>query len=558
MCTYRECLLGAKTYGSRKLWWEHETERHRVRRSWVCTPCEQKQQESVFDTPTAFENHIVSQHTIRLTPIALQKMRDLCERDVGVRRPSNVCPLCRDTITPKGKSGPRALERAVRKHVADHLEQLAYFVAFPAGQMLLKDDESEFQDDSDSEDGLQSEIRSIISRDTRVSKKDVQIENVKTFIADQKRAADDNGESTAARVPIPKDGSAQATQQNRRQSVPLPSAHAMTPEFPILILMHPPNEHFYSRQKLLSEAGKALRLPGSICIFHGVGGVGKTKAAVQYIYTEQQQYDAIFWLQADTVPGLTDSYLQMAMALGIANNTEDQNQVIDKGRDWLQQTGSCCCRGQLTITSLTYPERRWLLVFDNVLRWMDISRYLPNHLRRTKGSVLITTQAENILPKAENVTKLRLDPLNQQAGAEMLLRYLDRDVRADPERHLALEISAFVGGLPVAISQIAGYISYSQYTLEELIETFRQWRKRTGVATDEADDLPVAFREASFTYEGALQMVWEVTLRELTEDARDIINLLAYLNCGSVPQDMLWRMHEDEILQFLDPREKIR
>jgi hypothetical protein len=183
---------------------------------------------------------------------------------------------------------------------------------------------------------------------------------------------------------------------------------------------------------------------------------------------------------------------------------------------------------------------------------------MPNALRRAKGSVLITTQAENFLPQAENVTKIRLDPLNQQAGSEMLLRYLGRDVRTDPERHLANEISAFVGGLPVAIAHVAGYVSFSQYTLEELIETFRQWRKRTGVATDEADDLPVAFREASFSYDGTLAMVWEVTLRELSQDACDVLNILAYLNCEAVPQKMLWGMHEDPSLHFLDTREKIR
>lgn len=184
---------------------------------------------------------------------------------------------------------------------------------------------------------------------------------------------------------------------------------------------------------------------------------------------------------------------------------------------------------------------------------------MPNSLRDSNGSVLLTTQApNNFLPKADNVARMRLDPLDQKAGADMLLRYLDRDVQNDPERHLAQEISAFVGGLPVAIGHVAGYVSFSQGTLDELIETFREWRKRTGVATDEADDLPVAFREAAFSYDGALAMVWEVTLRELTEDARDLLHILAYLNCASVPQDMLWRVHEDESLQFLDIREKQR
>jgi hypothetical protein len=203
-------------------------------------------------------------------------------------------------------------------------------------------------------------------------------------------------------------------------------------------------------------------------------------------------------------------------------------------------------------------ERRWLLVFDNALQWEDISRYMPNSVRTTKGSLIVTAHSESLIHRADNVTKIRIDPLNQQAGSEMLLKYLGRDVRNDPEKQLAREISAFVGGLPVAIAHVAGYVSFSQYSLEELIETFREWRKRTGVATDEADDLPATFREASFSYDGTLAMVWEVTLRELTQDACDVLDILAFLNCAAVPQNMLWGMHEDPSLQFLDIREKIR
>lgn len=197
-------------------------------------------------------------------------------------------------------------------------------------------------------------------------------------------------------------------------------------------------------------------------------------------------------------------------------------------------------------------------MFDNTVSWEDISKYIPNILRFTKGSVLITTQDENLLSPAGSVTKIRINPLNQQSGSQMLLKYLGRDVDNDSERHLAKEISVFVGGLPVAIAHVAGYVSYSGYSLEELIETFREWRKRSGMATDEADDLPAAFREASFSYDEALTMVWEVTLRELTQDARDVLNLLAYLNSTSVPEDMIWTIHADPILSFLDPREKIR
>lgn len=140
----------------------------------------------------------------------------------------------------------------------------------------------------------------------------------------------------------------------------------------------------------------------------------------------------------------------------------------------------------------------------------------------------------------------------------MLLRYLNRPVETDPERHLAKEISTFVGGLPVAIAHVAGYCEFSDLTLVELIQVFRQWRTRAGIAVHEEDELPLVFREASFSYDDALAMVWNITLRELTEDASDLMNVLAFLNCEAIPESMIWGLYEDQLLQSFDKREAFR
>jgi hypothetical protein len=329
MCTYKDCIRSAKTYGSRKSWWQHEIQKHRANYAWVCNPCEDK---PMFDTSAALDEHIMKDHPVKLNSMQLHSVHETCRREVSRSEPSSICPLCKTTIVCEDRSNSKSFERTVRKHVSDHLEQLAYFVAVPAGQMLLKEDDSEFQDDSDSEYGpLQSEIMSVVSRGTHLSKKQVQLENVNAFIADQRRTSNDVGETSTPGLPV-------GAEKPGVQPISSRGARPMTPKFPIQILMHPPNEHFYARESLLTNANKVLRSPGLVCIFHGVGGVGKTLAAVEYIYCYKEHYDAIFWLQADTAPGLADSYLQMAMSVGIFNETDDQNHVIDKGRRWLQDT----------------------------------------------------------------------------------------------------------------------------------------------------------------------------------------------------------------------------
>ena len=154
---------------------------------------------------------------------------------------------------------------------------------------------------------------------------------------------------------------------------------------------------------------------------------------------------------------------------------------------------------------------------------------------------------------------LQLEAFGVEDGSAMLLQYLDRpDPKNDPEQGLAQEISGLVGGLPVAISHVAGYVAYSQCSLFELLEIFKQRRRHTGAAINEDDDLPASFRQASFSYDDTLAMVWNITLRELSADARDLTYILAYLNCEAVPEYMLCAVHPEHILEFLDSRESIR
>ena len=327
MCTYKDCAQSAKTYGSKALWWEHETSRHRRKHAWVCRPCEQEQNRSIFDTSLSFEEHLDTRHATKLTTFQLQKIRDMCHKDMGRLHPRTNCPLCQESITYNGRS--RALERAVRKHVADHLEQLALFVALPAGQMLLEEDISEFQDDSDSENGLQSEIGSIMSKETNLSKKEIQFTNVKTFIADQQKVKSNTTTTALAQIPI--------AQLNQVRYKTVYDHGGLV--FPLHVQVPPLSEHFYCRQNTLAEVDRVLHSQGTICVVYGFGGVGKTLAAVQYLHTYKKRYDAIIWLQADTAPGLAESFLQMVIALGIGNSTDDHHHVIAKGREWLQETG---------------------------------------------------------------------------------------------------------------------------------------------------------------------------------------------------------------------------
>ena len=340
MCTYEHCSLAGKTYSSKKAWWEHERQQHRTKRSWKCEPCEKKNSDSSFTTLEQFQDHISNQHSVPLAKAVMQTISKFCERDDEVLGPSKTCSFCKEDIKGTAKERVMPSERAVRRHMADHLKQLAFFVAFPAGETNFDDVESNFQDDSDSDEDFRSEIGSLASNHDYLPKKQVNDAYVQTFIKSQANyriAAEGKRVSNAKSANhVPEEGI--VVDESEVNTGPTITENE-GPAFPIRLLAHPENEHFYARQELLTATENVFSRPGFICVFQGVGGVGKTLAAVQYAYTHQDDFDAIFWLQADTAPGRSESYFQIASALELVDGSEEHVQVMERMRNWLQETG---------------------------------------------------------------------------------------------------------------------------------------------------------------------------------------------------------------------------
>lgn len=428
------------------------------------------------------------------------------------------------------------------RHLADHMEQIALFAALPARPRLENDDELDLMEDSGSEGETRAESVMLDTQDDTRNQKEAREAVVRQYLGDQ---ADSETKKFA-----------QASQEGNVTLQHSVGSRASTVRFPVMTIVHPPNESFYGRGQDILKLHECLSVDGDICVIHGVGGIGKTLTAVEYAYRYRDEYDCVFWLQADTTPGLAESYGEIAHALGLVHGDEDQAQIVDLSRHWMDNTSEYSLKSLVShLANLT--EHRWLLIFDNVEDWDHVVQYLPRDFPHGAGSVIITTQISSFTSKVKH--NLLLQTFGEEDGSRMLLQYLDRSKpESDPERAVAQEISGLVGGLPVAISHVAGLAAYSECTLSELLEIFKQRRRHTGAATSEDDDLPASFRQASYSYDETLAMVWNVTLRELSTDARDLIYILAYLNCEAIPESMLCDVHPEPFLEFLDSREKIR
>ena len=117
-----------------------------------------------------------------------------------------------------------------------------------------------------------------------------------------------------------------------------------------------------------------------------------------------------------------------------------------------------------------------------------------------------------------------------------LFKYLQRDPLDGDETNSAKELSRLVGGSPLALATIGGYVSpMSNYSLTKFLNDFNKrslfWNYED-VSTVRA-------------YERSLATVFDIALNELDNDARNLLDVLAFLNPDGVPEDILHVFFED-------------
>jgi hypothetical protein len=106
------------------------------------------------------------------------------------------------------------------------------------------------------------------------------------------------------------------------------------------------DEQFYGREDILTKIKNALDPvdgdPRSRAFaLYGMGGVGKTKIALQYVNSSRSKFDAILWISADNSIKLTQSFLEVSRRLGLSpedDNAQDAVAAMSKVKTWLTET----------------------------------------------------------------------------------------------------------------------------------------------------------------------------------------------------------------------------
>ena len=126
-----------------------------------------------------------------------------------------------------------------------------------------------------------------------------------------------------------------------------------------------------------------------------------------------------------------------------------------------------------------------------------------------------------------------------------------KQVRSHPEYKLAGEIASLAERVPLALAHIAGYVQVSGCTLTDFVQLWNERRRSTRVSPQTTNPLILSTDKA-------LETVWNIGLREVTSDARELLNILAFLDSENIQKKLLIGENKEPSLDFLHSDQAFR
>ena len=173
-------------------------------------------------------------------------------------------------------------------------------------------------------------------------------------------------------------------------------------------------------------------------------------------------------------------------------------------------------------------EIPWLLVFDNVEDAKLVGSFLPTD---ANGFTLFTTRNNSHFSTVARVTRT-IRPLCSEESVNLMLSQIspiEATIKpSDEDLKMAADLCHELGGLPLAITQIANFISNTQCTITEVLSLFRKKDNRALL-----DDNYISV-DPYYTH--TLSTVWDLTFSKLDEKSARFLDILAFLDPDQIPE----------------------
>jgi tetratricopeptide (TPR) repeat protein len=260
----------------------------------------------------------------------------------------------------------------------------------------------------------------------------------------------------------------------------------------------------------LSRGSGRTAIVGSA--LYGLGGIGKTRAAVEYAWAHQQDYTALLFVIAETPEALRCNLAALAgpLVLNLPEQHATEEDVRLKGvLDWLKE----------------HPG--WFLILDNLdaPEALEEAEKLLSTL--SGGRVLITSRLGNF---AGHFDPLELDVLSVEDAAAFLLERTDRRRHKTPDdAATARQLAVDLGGLALALEQAGAYVAKLGVSFSRYRELWRENWDKVAACSD----------ERITKYPRAVAVTWQTSVNQLAPAGRRLLERLAWFAPEPIPNFLL-------------------
>ncbi|WNV88740.1 FxSxx-COOH system tetratricopeptide repeat protein [Umezawaea sp. Da 62-37] len=251
------------------------------------------------------------------------------------------------------------------------------------------------------------------------------------------------------------------------------------------------NVNFTGRAELLDDLHTRLNQGDPTAVLpealHGLGGIGKSQIAVEFVHRHMSDYDLIWWISAEDVDQIQAAYVNLCIRLGLR----------------AEPAADTAVPAVLEALRVGEPYRRWLLIFDNADAPEDVRRYFPHGA----GHVLITSRNASW---ASVASSLSVDVFTREESRRLLQRRNPDLPDADAER-----LAEVLGDLPLAVDQAAAWRAETGMSADEYVELFEDKRAELLSIDPPPTDYPLTVAAA-----------WNMSLDRLREQHPAALELL--------------------------------
>jgi hypothetical protein len=289
--------------------------------------------------------------------------------------------------------------------------------------------------------------------------------------------------------------------KNVTQKTPTPPANYL----PELWNVPSKNINFIGRSVLLKQIEdwfSQKTTPAILIACHGLGGIGKTQVALEFVWQHHKKYNGVVWFNAESRERLQNDYIILGRELNIICNEDNINakELARKVKGWFEE----------------HSHAGWLLVYDNADNYKSISELLP-----TKGGKILITSRHTV----DWPQKICIDVFTVEESRAYIQKVLDTPI-SDSDIMQIEKFAETLGRLALALAQVTAYIKRTQMSISRYLELYEQ-RKRELL---DSKILPS-------DYKASVYITWGITTEAIRKEsllAVSLLNICACLACDDI------------------------